>query len=276
MKPASSSLCLGPPVGWLSISGVPLEGDRVTQFAFLDDAGVTAQAKRFVVAGVVLHRDRHSAAVESRLFEIASKARPDKPNVVLHASNLWHGKKDFENLAEPFRRGIVKEIAELARQFGLPVVFGQCLKAGLPRPPIADADDREIVEAMPHVSAQFDCSMRIEDWMRRNAPDELAQLVHEDIPRSKKTLKRFHNYARDPVVGKHFSPQGARPGITPFVKISGPIYYADKYEERLLQLADTCAFAIARHLAGNADIIEVFEALRPQIVDWVDAEGPHA
>jgi hypothetical protein len=109
--------------------------------------------------------------------------------------------------------------------------------------------------------------------MRSNASDEVAQLVHEDIPRSKKLLRQIHNYARDPLIGQAFGPKG----MTPFTHIRGPIYFAEKHEERLLQLADACAYIICRYLNGYDDISDLFASLRPQIVAWADddRETPH-
>jgi hypothetical protein len=246
--------------------------EDLVRIALLDDAGVDIREPRFIVAGVILAPDRHTALVVDRLFPLARKIRPDKPNVVLHASDLWHGAKEFtrDKCPQLRRQEIVREIAAIPGEFGLPVVFGQCTKAGIPKIKPETKADREIAEAAPHISAQWECSMWIEHWMRAHAPDEIAHLVHEDHSRSKKSLKWFHNIARDPQLGSAIFPgllstSPTLSKILPFRKIKGPIYYADKYEERLLQVADTCAFVISRHLAGHPDISDVFAVLEPQI-----------
>ena len=239
----------------------------MTRFAYLDDAGVDHQAPRFVVAGVIANPDRQSAIIEERLFELASEIRPDKPNVVLHACDLWHGSGDFPkgDYSQDRRRSIVRRVAALPHEFGLPVVAGQFLKSKMPDKRSNSLEERQVREAWPHVCAQFDCANRIELWMRANLPDEVAQLVHEDIPRSKKLLKWFHNIQRDKNV--QIWPSTAQAAPLPYTKIKGPIFYADKREERMLQVADTCAFIFARHLNGKSDVSAVFDLLSPQVVE---------
>jgi hypothetical protein len=202
--------------------------------------------------------------VEHGLVEIATKICPDKPNVLLHASDLWHGSGDFprSQFDQLVRRGTVEAIARLIADFDLPVVFGKCERAKLAPLAVHSKSDQEISDALPHILSQHSCSLVVEAWMRRNAAEEVAQLVHEDIPRSKKSLKLFHNLARDPMGRVLFG------GKLPFyTHIRGPLYYADKYEERLLQLADTCAFVISRHVEGHQDVLLIFEILKPRIVE---------
>jgi hypothetical protein len=117
---------------WSGLLGHPLDGEEVTRFAFLDDAGVDTKEPRFVVAGFVMHRDRQSAVIEDELYALATQVRPDKPNVVLSAKNIWSGTKEFDEDKHKLgmdRKALLLELAEMPRKFSLPVAFGHCVKA---------------------------------------------------------------------------------------------------------------------------------------------------
>lgn len=261
-----------PMSGWVGLGGQPLEGDAVTRFAFVDDAGVAPTDPRFVVAGILMHRDRQTASIESRLDDIVADLHPTKTDLVLHASDLWHGTKAFHRTVYPdsdARRAVVARIASIVPDLGLTVVMGQAVRDQLGSlPDDTTKDGRELREAAPHVLAQFACCIMIEKWMRTYAASEVAQVIHEDMPRSKKTLRQFNVWARHPVLGPYMSPH-----LGAITHIKGPVYYADKTEEKILQLADTCAFVICRHLNGSGDVGEIFASLKPWIFQWDVSAG---
>lgn len=235
------------------------------RLAYVDDAGVSKHEPHCVVAGIVVDPDRHAGEIEDALFELARKVRPDKPNIVFHATDIWHGKGEFPQASWSFQRrmSVLRALASIPKSFSLPIIMGRCERSVLPDFWGAGKDNLEIGESAPHLAALFLCCASLEFWMRENAEFEAAMVVHEDIPRSKKWIKFVHGLARDPILGHRFGG-----GLCPFAKVKDTIHFANKYESRLLQIADTCAFCIRRHISGKHDIGEVFDLLRPQIANW--------
>ncbi len=262
---------VSPQFGWRSLSGEKLDGERLVRMVYMDDAGVSSREPLFVVAGVIVAPDHHYDQIEARLAELAIGIRPDNPYVVLHAVDLWHGSGDFprEIHGQEDRRNVVDSIAKLIVELGLSVVVGTCLKSEIPAteaPRFKEGRDVEI--SWPHVCAQLAAVQRAEQWMMQNVPDEVTQLVHEDIPRSKKIIKLMHNFLREPSCMPIPWPSQFVDGPIRLTKIKGPVYYADKREERLLQLADVCAFSFCRYMNGNDDVASIVDILKPCIFDW--------
>jgi hypothetical protein len=264
------------PSAWVSLSGLPLQGQRVTREAHIDDAGVDRKEPFFVVAGVVSNPDVHDAKIEDEMFAISKALRPDKPFVRLSAKDIWHGSEEFARkyprcVNKNARRKRLFQLVALIAEHKLPVVFGACEKKSVWRVPKRNWPPgrkfTEDIEELAHVQAQLSCSVRLEFWMRENLPNEVARVVHEDIPRARTPVEIAYNYCREPDV--RAAPVGWNPPIAdmiPFVKIRGQIRWANPYGERMLQLADACAFIISKHLKGDLKVRRLFDRLKPHLV----------
>ena len=232
------------PRSWRSLSGLPLEGTRVTREAHIDDAGVDRKEPFFVVAGVVTNPDIHDAKIEDAMLAISKALRPDKPFVRLHACDIWQGSEEFSskkylecaNVND--RRAKIDQLIELIGQHKAPVVFGICDKKTVWITPkhnrLPGRDYVDDVEVVAHAQAHLSCSVRLEYWMRKNLANEVARMIHEDIPRKKLPIEIAYNFCRDPDTS--VVPVGWEPpisGMTPFVTIlrstsmGQPIWRAD-------------------------------------------------
>src|SRR4051794_26608716 len=113
-----------------SISGVPLNGNRLVRVAYLDEAGVSNPNHEpfLVVGGIIIDADRQMIAIEDRIDEICSDHIPeeDREGFVFHATELWSGGSYFDRKTWPRekRHQISMDIISIPRDFDIPISFG--------------------------------------------------------------------------------------------------------------------------------------------------------
>jgi Protein of unknown function (DUF3800) len=254
----------------------PLYGENIVRIAFLDEAGRSRQEPIIVVGGILVHGDRTYRSLVKAFDEIAVQflPKPDQSNFVFHAKDIFHGSgKYFGNRDEwPRERRwpILTALATLPRKFGIPVVFGHLGKNSYLQSAAEQLEahstekDREhLSDIAEHAVAFVQAEIAIERQMREFSRDEICMLIAEDTDRVKKALKWAHSIARDP---EEVTNSGlVNVPYLPLVKIEDTPHFADKADSRPLQLADTCAFLIARRLLRNESSQQFFEAIAPQL-----------
>ena len=143
---------------------------------------------------------------------------------------------------------ILDDLAAIPEKLEIPVVFGQMPRARVIEHHVgASQMSPHELSITTHAVAFLHCVLNVEELMRQNWPDEIAQLVSEDNSDARAAIKDSYALMRDPTDGVH------RSSLLPLRKILGPVLFAEKTESRPLQLADTCAFFIRRRLARNAE-----------------------
>src|SRR5688572_19923792 len=80
---------------WRSLSGDPLDGDKIVRFIFCDEAGISnPEHEPFaVVAAVIIDADRQLHAIERHLAKLVDRhIRPrHREGFVFHATELFNG-----------------------------------------------------------------------------------------------------------------------------------------------------------------------------------------
>jgi hypothetical protein len=106
--------------------------------------------------------------------------------------------------------------------------------------------------------------------MRREWPDEVAQLVVEDNSDARAIIKLVHQLLRNPRNAAGLSNDLIE--VLPLTKTRGSPHFATKAEAYCLQVADICAFIIRGHLTKHKHSEPLYRAIRPMILEPLDLE----
>lgn len=228
------------------------------RFAFMDEGGISQHEPKTFVVGVFVHADTQLIPLEEELEAVKRKHIPEKDwdTFVFHAKELWGGGKYFKDKSVwPIekRGAILDDLAAIPAKLNIPIVYAWTERADVKaRHKGADEMTEHDFSVACHSIAFMGCMLRIEEFMRRIWPDEVAQMVAEDNDSARQTIKgvmalfRSESYINE-VKEKH-------PGVLPLQRIRGPIHFAQKTESAPLQLADLCAFLIRRRFFKHDDI----------------------
>jgi hypothetical protein len=239
----------------VALSGVPLAGQRVVRFAFLDEGGISKYEPYAVVAGVMVHGDEQLIPLENELERLKRKHIPPElhDDFVFHAKEIWSGTgkifSDRDRWTLDRRLLILRDLARVPRRLDIPIVHEAYKRSDLQddvKPGDKHPTEHEISIAA-HACAFAACTLRIEDYMRACFPSEVAQLVAEDNDQSRKMIKDVHAAFRFPEKVSGIIPNNQ----LPLKHIRGSVHFADKDESAPLQLADLCAFIIRGRLANK-------------------------
>jgi Protein of unknown function (DUF3800) len=256
-----------------ALGGGLLKGTKLVRFAFLDEGGIAQHEPYAVVAGMFVHGDEQVIPLENRLEELVQKHIPenDREGFVFHAADIWGGGKYFKDKdVWPWERRaeILDDLVAIPGQLEIPVVYSWITKAER-RPHIEQelrAKGREPrpydFEIAYHSIAFASCVLRIEQMMRDVWPDEIAQVIAEDNSDARKSIKGVLQILKSPARIKAAGLTDVR--MLPLQRIRGSVQFAEKSENRPLQLADTCAFIIRRrYYRHNERSARFYDKLKP-------------
>jgi hypothetical protein len=264
----------------------PLCGENLVRIGFLDESGRSRGEPIIVVAGPVVHGDRTYRKLVARLRDIASEFLPeaDRKGFVFHAKDIFHGSGPYfrprrEDWPRERRFPILEALADIPRNFGLPITFGSFEKNSMPMlrelPKDLGLHERyhgHFRDAIEHIIAFMWAEIGIERQMRRFPRDEICLIVAEDTDRIKKIAKLGHAMLRDPEQVNKLLHADRIAGI-PLQKIEDTPHFASKTDSAPLQIADTCAFLIMRRLIRRSETQVLFEAISPQLIWYPVIDG---
>jgi hypothetical protein len=263
----------------------PLSGDNLVRIVFLDEAGRSCGEPMIVVAGPIVHGDRTYRRLAERLDDIRSQFIPaaDRKNFLFHAKDIYHGGGQyFKNRKDewpPLQRfALLRTLAEVPRDFGLPITFGALdkqsaqLKSALHEPSSKAAGI--FVDSAEHAVAFGWAIIGAERQMHLFPRDEIGMIIAEDTDRTKKAVKYTHSMLRDAELVAQEPRFSSVPGL-PLSRIVDTPHFAAKTDSAPLQIADTCAFLIMRRLIRRSESQEFFELIAPQLI-WAPSveSGP--
>ena len=238
---------------------------KIVKLVYLDEAGISnpAQEPILVVAGVVIDPDRQWKDIETYFRDLARQLFPDEDphRFVFHAKDIFHGSGPFDRSiwSRDERMKILRQLAQVPALFNLPIVVGAVnrkeaekdLKEVLP-----NATAKGIAQQV-HVVAFAEAIQRLQFWMEKNSPDEVAMLIAEDVAGVKDAIRMIHEGYTDPT--DHDD------GAFSARNVVDAVHFAKKDELLLLQVADHCAFIVKRALMGKSDIAPHYNLLAPRI-----------
>lgn len=254
------------------MSGIPLAGNNLVQYAYFDESGISVNERVLVVAGVIIDADSHWISVSEHLEELVREfvtpARQE--NFVFHGKDLFHKTGDIEAARS---HEALMAILKMPARFGLAVSYGFFRKFRA-RELAHDASqkmkrDRATQDAQIQHSLTFClCAVGVERFMQEDTPkNEVATIVAENNTVTQRDVKRAFNAMK----GRNLSASEER-RIYDFISIQAsrhlPIrritdvpHMVTKHESSLLQIADACAMTIRYCLEGRADASAFIDAL---------------
>ena len=222
----------------------------------MDESGTTRRDSTLSVAGVIIHGDQQSTAVQAKLNILIEKHIPyeDRVGFVFHATDIYHGSKYFDRRVwEQDRRfKILRDLSSIIAEFHLPIVVSAYVKEtfGLGVIP-ADIDDG-FKAMLIQSAAVMDCAVQADRWLAQFSSTENAMLIAEDIDRVKALIKRIFLVLRHPGRMKAEGLESiAQEFDLPLKRIVDTVHFAAKEDCAPLQIADLCAFCIGRSLKGK-------------------------
>ncbi len=265
---------------------LPQSPEIIVRNIYFDEAGVgNPEIEPYmVVAGIMLHVDDQLRPLQRYLLDMAddlvgpSLERP--LDFAFHAKDLWHGSGFFPRRTDErpdgwsldARMKILGHLADIPAKFKLPIIYS-CVKRSdyppksIPRgsPPRAAKRAKAEASRKCHLICFVSCLSQTERWMAHRHNDERVQAIvelHEDHkgfllnvaqllanPRARSTIENDPNISWPALI--HFADDPL------FVKKSG---------SSPTQIADVCAFVLARALAEAEHSGSLLEKIRPNLV----------
>lgn len=238
----------------------PLLGHNLVRLVYLDEGGTDFKAPVLAVAGVLVHGDYEYPEIDKRILALIDKfiPEPDRLGFVFHATDVFHGSRYFDRRKPRWdtiekRMPIIDGLAAIIDDLHLPIVSGNYRKGKFgPEHPIWETPpDDKLKGKFLHSSAVMDALMRADKWLDKYSPTELATVIHEDGTPAKKMIKNIVRTMRnrDLMQAKGFEDTAfyERHSL-PLKRIIDTVHFAEKADARPLQLADLCAFVLARGL----------------------------
>jgi len=242
------------------------------RFVYVDESGISVNESVIIVAGVIINADLQWESVERRVEEIVSEyvLPQDQEHFVFHAKDLFHGSgKVFGNRNKyPLTRSreALRKIAGIPMQLGLPIVCGHLRKRPVAR---LTKQGRRHEASKNHMLAFSFCTLAAERYMREQTLiSEIATLVAENNNDTRRAVKSMHDLLRGRDTLK--SPNSDRMfdslsemaiGCLPIRRIKDTVYFAEKADAILPQIADACALIFRYFYEGKPNIDEFLDAL---------------
>ena len=249
-------------------SPAPLLGHNLVRLVYLDEGGTDFKAPVLAVAGVLVHGDHEYPEVDRRILALIDKfiPEPDRLGFVFHATDIFHGARYFDRRKPQWdrvekRMPIIDGLAAIIEDLHLPIVCGTYRKEKYDaKHPIWETPpDDKIRSKFLHSSAVMDALMRADKWLAKYSPTELATVIHEDGTPAKRMIKGVVRTMRSRALmyAQGFDERMCERNNLPLKRIIDTVHFAEKADARPLQLADLCAFILARGLKGETQVPKV-------------------
>jgi hypothetical protein len=272
-----------------ALGGGRLQGQRIVRLVYEDEAGISAKEPYLVVAAVIVDADKQLIALERHLDKLVDRWIPEssRKDFIFHATDLFNGTN--RGSGKPFERDhpdwpiekrleIADALAAIPKKFRLPLTTGWVEKSTFPatEPGITHWATRSVKEriVITHAAAFLACSLKIELWMRRNAPSEVCMLIVEDNDQSRSVLRETHNFHQQRNVADLLSMDARR--YFPLRKIKEDPLFQTKRKSSVLQLADFCGYVAKKYLMGDERYDRFFNPMRDQFFDLFEVSSKKA
>ena len=255
-----------------SVTGHPINGERLVRFIIIDEAGTSAKEPVAVVVGLLVHADRQWKALERRRQEILATFIPDgyRDIVIFHAKELFSGGKNFSREAWPreLRDAMLKALLRTIPEYDIPVAIGYCFREFSEAVMQRGKGESDMQETeLRHALAYTACLNGAEKFMRLAADEgEVALAVAEDVPKIRRYIKWTHEKLK-PESKLQLQPFRS---FGPLNHIVDTVHFAEKRDSPLLQFADACAFAFRRCLSGQSRGDELAKIALPEDLDYFE------
>jgi hypothetical protein len=254
--------------GWDS-KGVPV--DDFVRIIYFDEAGTSdVRNEPIMVVVAVIIRDKIWLEIERAAQAIVNRLVPKdlRYEFEFHAGDLFCGRtKGFQRNAQDkeVRFEILRSFASIVRDFKLPIIYVAHDKRELP------IKDAAMMTMHLELGRQI-CTAYVENWLRKKTRGRdvgmlISDVVHDDNKHQEKLIKKYlMRYRKFPMFV----------ALGPVLEhVIDTIHFADSRESIGLQVADTCAYFIKRHLVNpsDSDAEPIYQIIAPNVFARVMMDG---
>lgn len=270
-----------------ALFGGLLWGNNLMRFVFVDEAGTSDLEPVTVVVGLIVNADTQlmfaEAAVEEALMAIPEKYR-NKKSFVFHSTEIWGSNKYRQGWSMADRLALLKTMMALPRRLKIPITMSMVRRSA---PFDAHVNTPMSRSQFQHFMAFAGCMASADRYIRNYAdPSEVAAVVAEDVPEMRQFLALAPSILRDkPItVGPEYLQRTAKEielghltqsGDIRVSRIRSNIHFVSK-GDKLLLLADACAFGFRRFLSEQSFGDDFVSAILGSPLNIEDYRGPSA
>ena len=249
--------------------------------AYIDDSDTKSKSRVWQVMAAVIIEDQAFTFLEHALYSIREDLLPLMPEEKrakfeeFHASELYGGYGAFEGIDQDRRLEAITKLLHMLAMCKLTVVYGGVNVDSLQKQLYASADPIDIsfriclkgirswiderilgdMNDLAELSADETLESVTHDWLR----ELVIVVVDECDSKIKNSLHKTFRALRA-ATGASFGPGNE------LVHFHDDMYFGDSRYSIGIQLADLCAYFIARHLEGDMEIQGFYEMVSPHIV----------
>lgn len=231
-----------------------------------------------VVAGVMLHVDNLYTPIQKYLLDMADDligSSLERPlDFTFHAKELWHGTGFFprDDWSLDKRLEILGYLADVPQMFNLPIIYSCVNRKDYPPNNLPPASNKRAFRAANaeatkkcHIICFISCLTQVERLMEHQYKEEKAFAVVEQHSEHKGDLLIVAQLLSNPRARSTIEndPNIKWPALTHIVE--EPLFVG-KSGSSPMQIADTCAFILARALAGANHVDSLLEKIRPNLI----------
>jgi hypothetical protein len=230
------------------------------RYIFVDEAGTSDKEPVTVVVGIIADADKHVVDADNLVKEVLG-AVPDKfsKDFVFHATQVFNDKEYQKYWSMTDRLKLLYSMMSIPKKIGMAITVSVTWRRAVDYSDIISSLDISQSQ-MEHIVTFANCLCIADRNIRNHAGHkEVATVVAEDIPEMRRYLKNIPKMYRD---GIHLSPEHLRETISDkeagyttqsgemrITRIRNSVYFADKSEDPLVQVADALAYGFRRYFS---------------------------
>ncbi len=245
--------------------------------AFIDESGKptfreknykTNEPLPFVVSTVIVPNDQTLNDIRKNLTNIKLKFNLD-PNLEIHASDLFHPKKDnpYSNWPTDQINDFATELSLIIKNLDISIISVAIIK----KCSYANIADKQLKISVLE-SAYSLLFERIVKFAERNKNNEWIILVHDQINARSDSEMTEEEQSVINIINNTISNNFYIKGLSATFRIFQPVYFSNSRLDPL-QLADFVSYVVRRHLIESVDVKFLYKKFFDNISEKFD-KGP--
>lgn len=218
---------------------------------YTDEAGTSAKEAVSVVVALIVDPDTRwfpvVAALAALYQDIPSQYRS---GFAFHARRLF-GQNKYPGWSYEDRKAFMRRVMTLPSKFDIPIALGATRRG---RVDSSKWPEKKMNAAqVDHLWAFTLCIGMCNQHLADACPDELGQVIAEEIPEMHRYLRKSVNLLRGRPLVLDLDPRVSDNPTTHTFRsdrIIDEVHFLDRSNAPFLQIADACAFGLRRYITG--------------------------
>lgn len=247
------------------------------RLVLIDEAGTSRPEAVTAVAAVIVEADKQWQLGLNTILDFRDQimAPEHRRNFIFHGKEMANGGGPFprEKWTLEQRLSILGRIAFVPRELDMGVCIATTRRSKLPT---TDSTTKGMKpEEYDYMSSFLGCMIQVSEWIAKHAPDERVITFSESGGLMQRLISILPSMMRSKEL-RDRAPELLKPFL-PITHSFGPVFFATKQQEPLLQLADAVAYSIKRFAQGSfggPELLEVVLGVSPDKLKY-DARQIH-